>query len=120
MSKRAQRRHHRDRLIARTRRIRRRWWNSYEPDQSEWVQGEGRVFVSRKPDHSKADTDAVHRFNHLKDCSCVAYGCGNRRRCGGYQGPVLTRQERLAELHLREEVQHLRLERGKDSGDERA
>jgi len=107
MSQRALRRHHRDRLIARARRIRRRWWNSYEPDQTDW-EGRERVLVSRQADHSKADAEAARSFDTLKSCSCFAYSCGNQRRCGGYQGPVLTRQERVAELELREELEELR------------
>jgi hypothetical protein len=109
MSKRALRRHHRARLVARARKIRRRWWRSWTPDQSEWVPGEGRVFAKRAVDHTQADASAAKYVDHLAACSCS--GCGNPRRFGGYAAPVLTRQERLVILYLREVLSELAVER---------
>lgn len=108
MSKRALRRHHRARVIARAKTIRRRWWNSWEPPQHEFVRGVGRVHVRRPLDHSEADAGAIKFADHLAVCSCVT--CGNPRRHGGAYAPVLTRQERIADLQMQEEIDEMRLD----------
>ena len=107
MSKRAERRHHRERIVAHACRIRRRWYNSWEPDQNERVLGRGYVFVSKGTDHTDADANAVKFADHLKACGCIS--CGNPRRYGGFYEPVLTRQERLADLDLQEQLTELPL-----------
>ena len=84
-------------MIARARHIRRRWYDSYEQNWGDPLS---------RPDHTEADASAVRLHNHLKVCSCLG-GCGNPRR-GGFE-PRLTRQERLADLYLREEIEELRL-----------
>ena len=86
-------------MIAKARPVLRRLFNSYEQNWNDPLS---------RPDHTKADAAAIRVHNYLKDCSCFAYGCGNQRRCGGYQGPVLPRQERLADLELREALEELR------------
>jgi hypothetical protein len=87
-------------MIAKARPVLRRRFNSYDQDWN---------YPLSRPDHTKADAVAVQVHNHLKHCSCFAYGCGNPRRCGGYQGPVLTRQEQLAELEFQEALEELSL-----------
>lgn len=119
---RALRRHHRARVIAKARRLRRRWFNSWEPDQWEWVRGRGRVpdrvYVRRRADHTVADAHAVKYADHLAVCSCVS--CGNPRRFGGSHAPVLTRQERVAELQLREQLDEVLLDGEENDPGERA
>lgn len=107
MSKRALRRHHRARKIAHALRIHRRWFGSWEPRQYEHVRGRGSVYVQRGVDHADADANAVKFADHLAVCSCVM--CGNPRRYGGNYASVLTRQERVANLYLREEIGELAL-----------
>lgn len=104
-SKRALRRHHRARMIARARRVTRRWYGTWEPRQSEWVKGKGSVFKRRPIDHTSADQYAVKVGDYLAVCSC--YSCGNPRRHFGaslysWRAQVLTPQERRSALYLRE------------------
>lgn len=101
MSKRALRRHHRERMVARARRVTRRWFHSYSPNQFTWIRGQGPVYQPHSIDHTQADRAAVRLADHLQNCSCPA--CGNPRRYpAGTTRGVLTRQERLAALALRE------------------
>ena len=102
MSKRALRRHHRVRMIKRARHVTRRWHSTYEPDQTKWVRGEGRVLVPQGIDHSYADEVAARIADYLKICSCEHCGCGNPRRWRGSNGHVLTWPERISNLVLLE------------------
>lgn len=111
MSKRALRRHHRERMIAHARTITRRWHGSYEPEQMKCVPGTGYSLASQGIDHTLADSRAVKYHNNLKLCSKAHHGCGNRRH-GGFEEP-LTRQELLNEFDFQEqtgEITKLRLE----------
>lgn len=86
MSKRAIRRHHRARVVERAVHIRRQWWSDC-PDEDELL------LVAKK------------HADHLAACSCVS--CGNPRRFQGLYSPVLTRQEQLSDLYLREALDEL-------------
>lgn len=97
-SRRALRRHHRERVIAKARTVTRRWHSSWDQDWREPLS---------VPSHAEADAQAVRVADHLKVCSCLTHGCGNPRR-GTWYDP-LTRSERAAELELREELDALRL-----------
>jgi hypothetical protein len=112
MSKRALRRHHRARVVAHARIISRRWFSSWEPRQYEYVPGVGGGYVRRPVDHSDADARAVKFADHLAACSCAS--CGNPRRHGGFYHPVLTRQEQLADLQLREQLVEVALDDDED------
>ena len=87
MSKRAKRRHHRARIVARAVNIRRLWWG-----ESEYSEEELHRFAAKYADN-------------LAACSCIT--CGNPRRHGGAYEPAPTRQERLSALRLREEIDEL-------------
>lgn len=105
MSKRALRRNHRARIIARARHITRRWFSSWEPWQHEYIRGQGRVFLRKEVDHSEADAHAVKFADNMAACSCP--GCGNPRRHHGqprvrpgmgFRNESLTMQERRSVL----------------------
>lgn len=76
-SRRALRRHHRERVIAKARIATRRWYGSYDHDWRDPLSS---------PDHSFADARAVKYADHLCVCSKAYHGCGNRRH-GGYEDP---------------------------------
>lgn len=76
-SRRALRRHHRDRVIAKARTVTRRWHNSWESSWNDPL---------TPPCHAHADAQAVKYADHLKVCSKAYHGCGNRRH-GGYEDP---------------------------------
>jgi len=93
-------------MIAKARRVTRRWHGSYEPRQQKFIWGQGYVLAPQGVDHSEADRQAVKVHNHLKVCSCLAFSCGNPRRGGWY--PKFTRAEQRIELELQEELDELR------------
>ena len=64
MSKRAIRRHHRERIIAKARRIRRRWYNTWEPEQHTWRNGGSHTH--QLIDHTIADESARRMADHMK------------------------------------------------------
>jgi len=93
-SRRALRRHHRSRVVAKARVVTRRWYSSYDQDWRDPLS---------VPSHAKADARAVKYADHLKVCSCLSYGCGNPRR-GGVDVPSLTRPELRQVQELQEEL----------------
>jgi len=99
-SRRALRRHHRDRVIAHARTVTRRWHNSWE---SAWND------PLTSPSHDHADAQAARIADYLKVCSCQNHGCGNPRRGDPYGYGGRTRQEEFAEQELREEATELGL-----------
>lgn len=106
MSKRALRRHHRARMVEKAKKIVRRWYSAYEPEHI-WYRRmqqprEMWLLPPEPPDFTRYDDRAPKVADNLKICSRRWCGCGNVRRHGGWNGPVLTRQERAAELALRE------------------
>jgi hypothetical protein len=104
MSKRAERRHHRARVVAKAKKIMRKWCSAYEPDFL------GDPGPPKSPDFTRYDGQARKVADNLSRCSLRWCGCRNPRRQRGYNGSVLTRQERLAALHLREEIFQHRLD----------
>ena len=74
---------------------------------SGWERGVGRVFVHQSIDHTDADANAVKFADHLQACGCITYS--NPRRHGGFYEPVLTRQERLSDHDLQEQLTELPL-----------
>lgn len=76
-SRRALRRHHRSRVIAKARVVTRRWHSSYDQDWRDPLSS---------PSHAHADAQAVRLADHLKVCSKAYHGCGNRRH-GGFEDP---------------------------------
>ena len=76
-SRRALRRHHRERVIAKARIATRRWHSSYDQDWRDPLSA---------PSHAKADAQAVRLADHLCACSKAYHGCGNRRH-GGFEDP---------------------------------
>jgi len=101
MSKRALRRHHRQRMVEKAKKIVRRMFSAYEPDHV-WSREDRCWEAPEPPDIARYDDRAVRFADHLKVCSRRWCGCGNVRRHRGYNGPVLTRQERFAEMALRQ------------------
>ena len=90
-SRRALRRSHRSRVVAKARVVTRRWHSSWDQDWNDPLS---------VPSHAKADAQAVRVADHLKVCSCLSHGCGNPRR-GGWYSP-LTQPELRHRLELRE------------------
>jgi hypothetical protein len=84
MSKRALRRHHRARMLARAESVQRKWWGGI------------------KVDPLKLALAARKLADNLKCCSC--FMCGNVRRFGGWVAPKLARQEIVSRMTLREFV----------------
>jgi len=70
------------------------------------------VHVRKPIDHSDADATAVKFADHLAACSCAT--CGNPRRHGGAYAPVLTRQEVVEDLNMREQIAELELDEDGD------
>lgn len=88
-------------MVARARKVQRKWWSFARYTAEE------------------LDRAAKKIADNIQCCSCV--GCGNpRRHHGGFQGSVLTRQERLAELYLREGILEATLSTSEDDGEPRA
>lgn len=90
-SRRAVRRAHRVRVIAKARRVTRRWYSSYDQDWRDPLS---------VPSHARADAAAVRYADHLCVCSKAYHGCGNRRH-GGFEEPR-TRPEAAVDLDLAE------------------
>jgi hypothetical protein len=90
-------------MIARARTVVRRWHGSYEQECDDPLS---------RPYRSRADAQAVRIHDHLKVCSGTWCGCGNPRRSRGAYSPVLTRQERLADLDMREQLSEVALVAG--------
>ena len=80
-------------MIARARRVTRRWHDSYEQESDPLT----------RPDHTKADEQAIRIHNHLKVCSCPM--CGNPRH-SGWEEPR-TRQELRAELSFQDQLEEI-------------
>ena len=76
-SRRAVRRSHRVRVIAKARVVTRRWYSSYDQDWRDPLSA---------PSHARADAAAVRYADHLCVCSKAYHGCGNRRH-GGFEDP---------------------------------
>lgn len=88
--KRAIRRHHRSRVLAKAKRLTRRW---------HW-QNHSLLKATESPEDSFTEDQAVRLADNLKACSLARHGCGNRRH-GGYEQP-LTLQEQKHDLDYQE------------------
>lgn len=89
-------------MVAKAVRIVRRWYSAYEPEHI-WFRRmqqprEMWLLPPESPDIFRYDHRAAKVADNLKICSRRWCGCGNVRRHGGWNGPVLTIQERKSAL----------------------